>query len=128
MCSLCREIPAEVQEFDLILPKELIYFFKKAPLHEKSGGGWGAEGGSQRSVGWVLCVAAAGGSEVDLWTGGPVSGEGAAGKKSQMIKFPAAAVKGLLSTLGLKDGDFYEQSFVLCVNKAGFNGAEGFTV
>lgn len=59
---------------------------------------------------------------------GPVSGEGAAGKKSQMIKFPVAAIKGLLSTQGLKDGDFYEKSFVLCVNKAGFNGTEGFNV
>lgn len=73
-------------------------------------------------------MAAAGGSEVDLWAGGPVSGEGAAGEKSQMIKFPVAAVKGLLSTLDLKDGDFYEKSFVLCVNKAGFNGTEGFNV
>lgn len=71
----------------------------------------GAAAAGERSPGRVLCV--------DLWTGGPVSGEGAAGKKSQMIKFPVAAVKGFLSTLGLKDGGFYEKSFVLCVNKAG---------
>lgn len=59
---------------------------------------------------------------------GPVSGEGAAGKKSQMIKFPVAAIKELLSKQDLKDGDFYEKSFVLCVNKAGFNGTKGFNV
>lgn len=67
MCSLRSKIPAEVQEFDLILLKEL----NKKKLHstKKSGSGCGAEGGSQRSLGWVLCVAAAGGSEVDLWAG-----------------------------------------------------------
>lgn len=79
-------------------------------------------------MGWVLCVAAAGGSEVDLWTGGPVSGEGAAGKKSQMIKFPVGAVKKLLFPAGSEGRRFLRGEFVLCVNKAGFNGAEGFDV
>lgn len=46
MCSLCREIPAEVQEFDLILLKELNLNKKISIAHKKSGGGWGAEGGS----------------------------------------------------------------------------------
>lgn len=66
---------------------------------------------------WLLQEA---GGEAPRWIdiqGGPISGEGAAGKKSQMIKFPFAVVKGFLSTLVLKDGGFYWESFLSCVNK-----------
>lgn len=66
---------------------------------------------------WLLQEA---GGEAARWIyiqGGPISGEGAAGKKSQMIKFIFAVVKGFLSTLVLKDGGFYEKSFLLCISK-----------
>lgn len=65
---------------------------------------------------WLLQEA---GGEAPRWIyiqGGPISGEGAAGKKSQMIKFPLAVVRGFRSTLVWKEGGFYE-SFLLCVNK-----------
>lgn len=47
--------------------------------------------------------------------GGPISGEGAAGKKSQMIKFPLAVVKGFLSTLVFGGRRFLLEEFsVVC--------------
>lgn len=73
---------------------------RRAPQHKKrsrleSGGRL-----SKQSLGWVLYVA---GGEALRWIyiqGGPISGGGAAGKRSQMITFPLAVVKGFLSTLG----------------------------
>lgn len=47
--------------------------------------------------------------------GGPISGEGAAGEESQMIKFPFAAVKGFSPHACFEERTFLVKSF-LCVN------------